>query len=190
MNINLREKKLLLSTIAISVVLLGYFYVIEPIINSQQEVAIELSNNINMLNQNQLRLNRRPKLEENLNKLKEEYSKLEERLLSGDKAPLAAAELQKIIKSILRSEKVSILSEKVLEPQDMGDSYQRIAVQITIKCLATNLKKVMYEILNNSSSVLLNIPEIDVKVDNQRKPKDVKATIIVEGAIRKEKPNV
>jgi general secretion pathway protein M len=180
MNVNLREKKFLLLTVAIGCILLLYYYVVEPIIESQQRISTELTSNISKLNQDQLKVNRQQKLERKVKQAEQEFSELKAGLLPGNKAPLAAAELQKIIKSIVKEQGVGIISEKVLDPLDMG-IYQRIAVQVTVRCLTTELKKIIYLIETNK--MMLSIPQINIKLVNMRNPKDIQATILVQGAI-------
>ncbi len=187
MKVNIREKKLVMGTLAVALVVLGYYYVVEPFIESQQRIAAELATGIAAATQNQFRVSRKEKLEHRLSQLKQEYTELEAGLLPGAKAPLAAAELQKIIKTIVKKRKgVKIISEKVLEPVELGN-YQRIAVQVTISCLVTRLKEVIYRLENNRT--MLNISQVNIRVANQRHPKDIKTTIIVEGAIRRGEDN-
>lgn len=182
MKVNLREKKLLLGTIGLAFVLLTYYYIVEPAIESQQKISAELAASVSTAHQNQLRVSRQQRLEQRLEQIGLEFEQLEAGLLPGSKAPLAAAELQKIIKAIVRkSPGVNIVSEKVLEPVKTG-SYQRIAVQVTVDCLLSRLKDIMYHI--EHSKTLLNISEVNIKLANRRHPKDVKATMVVEGAIR------
>ncbi len=182
MKVNIREKKLLLYTIIAACALLTYYYIVEPVIESQQRIAAELAASISTASQNQLRVSRKPRLERRLKQMEQEFNQLEAGLLPGSKAPLAAAELQKIIKAIVRQYPgVNIVSEKVLEPVKAG-AYQRIAVQVTLNCLLSKLKDIIYKIENHKT--MLNISQVNIKLANRRRPKDVKATIIVEGAIR------
>jgi type II secretory pathway component PulM len=181
MKVNIRERKLLAVTLTVAVILLAYYYVVEPIVDSQRRIATELANSVIALDQSLLRVSRKPRLEQRLAQLEEEFNRLEAGLLPGDKAPLAAAKLQKIIKAIVKRQGVSIISEKVLEPVEMG-TYQRIAVQVTVRCLVSKLKEIMYHIENNQT--MLNVPKIDIKVVNRRRPKEVQAMMVVEGAIR------
>jgi general secretion pathway protein M len=181
MKINIREKKVLLVTIGAASILLAYFYIVEPLIASQQSISAELANSVNTLKQNQLKVSRQQKLKQKLERLKQEFNQLEAGLLPGNKAPIAAAELQKIIKKIVTRQGVSIISEKVLKPVDMG-IYQRIAVQVTVRCLTSKLKKIIYQIENHE--IMLNIPQISIKLVNTRHPKDVQAMMLVEGAIK------
>ena len=188
MKINIRENKPLLGTIIAAIILLAYFYVVEPIIESQQRIATELTANTSAANQNQLRISRKEKLEQKLIQSKQEFNQLDAGLLPGDKAPLAAVELQKIIKAIVKKYRgVKIISEKVLEPIELG-AYQRIAVQVTLSCLVSKLEKIVYHIENNET--MLSIPQISIKIANPRRPKDVRATMVIEGAISLGESNV
>ncbi len=182
MKVNIREKKILLSAIGLAFVLLTYYYIIEPAVESQQRITAELAASVSTAQQNQLRVSRKFRLEQRLEQMGLEFEQLEAGLLPGSKAPLAAAELQKIVKAIVRKYPgVNIVSEKVLEPVETG-VYQRIAVQVTVNCLLTKLKDIIYQIEHNKT--LLNISEVNIRLANQRHPKDVKATMVVEGAIR------
>lgn len=188
MKIKIRDKKFLMGTLILAFFVLGYYYVVEPLIESQRNTAAELAISIDIANQNQLRVSRKQKLERRLAQLKQEFDQSEAGLLPGTKAPLAAAELQKIIKTIVKKHRgINIVSEKVLEPVKLGN-YQQIAVQVTISCLVTKFKEIVYQLENNKTR--LSISRVNIKVSNPRYPKDIKATIVVEGAIRVGEDNV
>ena len=55
-----------------------------------------------------------------LDKAKEELNGFEKGLLSGDKPPVAAAELQKLLKETAMSLNVEIKSERISTPVDAG----------------------------------------------------------------------
>lgn len=119
-----------------------------------------------------------------LENAKKELTELERGLLSGDKPPVAAAELQKLLKEIAMSLNVEIKSERISTPIDMGP-YLGIPVEIGFTAPTAKLKDMILRI--ETSPMLLTISALDVRVMNFKNPAEVYAVMTVKGFLRKQK---
>jgi Tfp pilus assembly protein PilO len=119
-----------------------------------------------------------------LDKAKEEFSVLEKGLLSGDKPPVAAAELQKLLKETAMSLSVEIKSERISTPVDEG-LYLGIPVEIGFIATTAKLRDIILRI--ETSPILLSISTLDIRVMNFKNPAEVYAVMTVKGFLRKQK---
>jgi len=119
-----------------------------------------------------------------LENTKKELSELEKGLLSGDKPPVAAAELQKLLKEIAMSMNVEIKSERISTPVETGP-YLGIPVEIGFTAPTAKLKDMILRI--ETSPMLLAISALDIRVMNFKNPTEVYAVMTVKGFLRKQK---
>ncbi|MEF9425792.1 MAG: GspMb/PilO family protein [Candidatus Mariimomonas ferrooxydans] len=135
------------------------------------------------------------RLEKQLNKIPEKENMLmkseiisndlkmiERGLLPGAKPPVAAARIQKILKEMALSLDINIKLEKALNPVD-GGTYIGIPVEIGFSTTTEKLKKMIYRI--KTSSLILTIPDIRIRVTNIRNPTNAYTTMTVKGFIKK-----
>jgi len=118
----------------------------------------------------------------NLEVVSVEMEELEKGLLSGDKPPVAAAEIQRILKSIASSFGIDIKSERALNPVDNG-LYLGVPVEIGFTASNAELKDMLLAI--RTSPLLLTITEMKVRVTNIDNPMDVYTTLTVKGFMKK-----
>jgi Tfp pilus assembly protein PilO len=111
-----------------------------------------------------------------------ELKDLEKGLLSGNKPPVAAAEVQRILKSTALSLGIEIKSERTLSPVDNG-SYLGIPVEIGFTSSTAKLKDMLFAI--RTSPLLLTITEMKVRVTNVSNPVDIYTTLTVKGFMKK-----
>ncbi len=118
----------------------------------------------------------------NLQAVSTELNNLERGLLTGDKPPVAAAEVQRILKRIATSLNIDIKSERALNPVENG-LYIGIPVEIGFTASTSQLKDMLYNI--KTSPLLLTVTTVKVRVTNIKNPVDVYTTLIVKGLIKK-----
>ena len=118
----------------------------------------------------------------NLKAVSAELKNLEKGLLKGNKPPVAAAEVQRILKNIAESLKINIKSERALNPVENG-SYIGIPVEIGFTASTAKLKDMLYKI--KTSPLILTVTTVKIRVTNMRNPSDVYTTLIVKGLIKK-----
>ena len=113
-----------------------------------------------------------------LDKAKEELNGLEKGLLSGDKPPVAAAELQKLLKETAMSLNVEIKSERISTPVDAG-LYLEIPVEIGFIAPTAKLRDMILRI--ETAPTLLSVSTLDIRVMNFKNPTEVYAVMTVKG---------
>lgn len=114
--------------------------------------------------------------------LKNNLEVLDSRLLSGDKPPVVAANIQRILKDLANNVGIDIKSEKALTPEENG-LYLAIPVEIGFTANTDEIKKMLYRIKTSKS--LLIISEMKIRVNNRRKPVNAHVNLSVKGFIKK-----
>jgi hypothetical protein len=118
----------------------------------------------------------------NLQAVSTELNNLEKGLLMGDKPPVVAAEIQRILKSIAKPLRIDIKSERALNPVENG-LYIGIPVEIGFTASTEKLKDMLYKI--KTSRLILSVTTIKIRVTNVKNPEDVYTTLVVKGLIKK-----
>lgn len=118
--------------------------------------------------------------------LSDELKILERGLLSGSKPPVAAAMIQRDIKSIATILHISIKSERALTPVDHG-YYLAVPVEIGFSATTAKLKDLLYRL--TTSPKLLTVSEVKIRVTNINDPQEAFTTLIVTGYIKKPEMN-
>jgi Tfp pilus assembly protein PilO len=123
-------------------------------------------------------------LEVKLASLKRSVENAENGLLGGKTPALGAADVQNILKEITDKSDMEVLTMRVMNPENKEeDIYMIIPVQITIQCSVRQLKEIIYQI--ESSSVLLKIGDLRIRVIRGRIEGQVQATLTVQGFMKK-----
>ncbi len=89
---------------------------------------------------------------------------MQQSLLKGETASLAAADIQKIVDGFAKESKVDMQSVKVLD-SDTKDDFVVIPVQISFSSDLTRLVKFVQSI--ETDKKLLTIPELKIRVKNE-----------------------
>ncbi len=147
------------------------------------EDAKELSDAKLLMLEKQLnKLSGKDDLKKQINAVKQDIERYEKTLLQGDKPPVAAAELQRILKEMASSLDIDIKLERTLNPVDT-DFYLGIPVEIGFVASTAKLKNLLYKL--RKSPFLLNVSGIKVRVTNIRNPVDIYITLVVTGFTKK-----
>jgi Tfp pilus assembly protein PilO len=135
-----------------------------------------------MLEKQLAKLADRKDLEKRADEIRKEVARHEKLFLQGDKAPVAAAELQKTIKDIASSLGIEIRLERALNPVD-EDYFMSVPVEIGFISSTTRLKNLLEQL--RATPFLINISEMKVRVLNMSKAEDINVTLVVSGYIKK-----
>lgn len=111
-----------------------------------------------------------------------DLKELDEGLLSGNKPPVAAAEILRVLKKMTSSLDIDINLERTQATVDYG-LYLGIPVEIAFTAPTAKLKNLLYEI--KTSPLHLTIAEIKVRVRNINNPEDINVNLIVKGLMKK-----
>jgi hypothetical protein len=111
-----------------------------------------------------------------------DLKELDEGLLSGNKPPVAAAEILRTLKKMTSSLDININLEQTQATVDYV-LYLGIPVEIAFTAPTAKLKDLLYEI--KTSPLHLTISEIKVRVRNINNPVDINVNLTVKGLMKK-----
>ncbi|MBI4688182.1 MAG: type 4a pilus biogenesis protein PilO [Nitrospirae bacterium] len=176
-----REKRVLLIGGLVAIALVSYqIYLWYGSIRSSVKEYAE-AKQVNLEKQLS-RLSEKEPLKKKLDALNSELKGLEQRLLPGDKPPVAQAELQRILKETALSSGIEIKLERPLSPVEM-ELYTAVPVEIGFTATTAKLKGMLYKI--KTSPFLLTVTEMKSNVTNINNPVDTYTTLVVNGFIKK-----
>lgn len=176
-----RERKfIVVGGIAVFLIIVYYVYGLYSDFKTQAE---EYSGTrVLMLEKQLAKLADSEDLEKRAGEIRKEVARHEKLFLRGDKAPVAAAELQKTIKDIASSLGIEIRLERALNPVD-EDYFMSVPVEIGFTSSTARLKNLLERL--RGTPFLINIAEMKVRVLNVSKAKDINVTLVVSGYIKK-----
>jgi Tfp pilus assembly protein PilO len=174
-----RRERGLIALAAVSALLVGgYVYVVEPA-RQRAEMAAELvPAREASLERRRALVAQRERLEAELGDAQSRIERAAGRLLQGPTPPLAASELQKLVKDIAAEAGVEVRSERVLPTADRG-GIQEVPIEITVAGGMRETVSVLYQL--ERTGKLLTLQELKVRLIAVGQPRDVLATLTVSG---------
>lgn len=145
-------------------------------------VRAQLLDERNNLENAQLTIQARSRIESRLAKRRLEVERLNRRLLPGDKPPVAAARLQRIIEEIAEETHVDISRQRIVKPTEHRLLLE-VPVEVVFRCDVGALKDFLYRI--ESHPMLLTLPKWSIRVLNQKNPKEIQVNMTIAGFIKK-----
>ncbi len=136
-----------------------------------------------MLEKQLTRISGKEGLEKRLVELKQELEAAEKAVLQGDKPPVAAAALSRILRDATSAQGVNITLERTLNTSDV-QSYIAVPVEIGLTTTTEKLKNILFSL--RTSPFLLTVSEIKIRVINIANPTDIYTSLVVTGFIKKE----
>ena len=147
---------------SIVIAILLYAFILEPVYKSQLFVRVDIKSKQDMSQETGL-------------------NELETKFLPGDKPPVAAAELQKMIKTMATNNSIDIKAEKVLPPEGKG-GYIEVPIEIEFETQIAKLKNLISEIEHAQNALF--ITGLRIRVTNVPDTKDIYVTMNIEGIIK------
>lgn len=178
-----REKNLIISCILLLVSSFLYINFFEPLTLGDDKED-EIKQRERLIVKTELAISRKPVHEKRLSEVYELRNEVSKHFLQGNKVPVAAAEIQKIVENFARKSSVTILSEKIMPAGDL-DELRIVPVKITARGLVTNIRNMLFDI--RSHSLHFNVVALEIRTVSRKKPKEIKASFIVEGVINTSK---
>jgi Tfp pilus assembly protein PilO len=112
--------------------------------------------------------------------LQAEVDRNRARLLPGDRAPLAASELQKLVKGTAQEAGVDVRSERILPPVERG-GFTEVPIEVTlagpIRALTTLLAAL------DSAPAILTVSDLKLRVVSVSSPRELSVTLAIAGYI-------
>lgn len=173
-----RERIFVFGALATAVVLLITTFIIDPFVESQRNVREEIPIRTRQLQKYRQFVAGKGQAQQQLRRIQDASRIAQAKVLPGETASLAAANLQEILKTLAAKHQINIKSEKVLDTKSL-DFFDEIFVQIEFTTMITNLASFLYDIENYPK--VLMVPDCSVSVNTYRGPRDVRTTVVVSG---------
>jgi hypothetical protein len=170
----MKRNKTLLITVPLMGILIGlalYHYVYVRVQADVASIKEEQALKTDMLEKYITLISEKSPLEKTLVSLKETRRAEVSKLVEGQTLSLAAATLQDTVKEIITSRGGTISSERVGKPEDLGN-FRIITVSIdSVLPDSRTLSDILFSI--ETRTPYLNATELDIRVRNFRKPKEL-----------------
>ena len=177
-----RERVSIGTGVVAALALTGYIYAAEPVMNRQRELAELIPALEATLEQRRLLIAQRDRLVGELGAITTRLQEASARLLPGPTAPLAASQLQKLVKDVAASANVEARSERVLPPLDRG-GLQEVPIEIAV---AGNIRETttllsQLERMREGTGPLVTLKSVRIRVVAVGQPRGILTTLTVTG---------
>jgi hypothetical protein len=129
--VNRRERVLIGLALGAVIIVALYLYVVEPLLDRYRELAELMPARAATLEARRRLIAQRPRLIEELAEATTLFDQQTQRLLPGPTAPLAASDLQRVVKEVTTSANVDVRSERVLPPNEVA-GLQEVPIELTV----------------------------------------------------------
>jgi Tfp pilus assembly protein PilO len=160
------------------VIVAVYLYVVEPLVNRARDLAELAPAREATLESRRRLIEQHARLTEELAGVTQTLEKQAARLLSGPTAPLAASELQKVVKDVAAAANVEVRSERVMPPADMA-GLQEVPIELTVAGSLPETVAFLYQI--GRTPRLLTVKDVKLRVVAVGQPRGLLTTLVVAG---------
>jgi Tfp pilus assembly protein PilO len=175
-----RERLLMVGCVLVALVIGGWEFLVRPV-RDRNEVAAELVPvRERLLQRRQDLVARKGAVEQEIQGIDARINALSTRLLTAATPPVAASELQKIVKDMAAAAATEVRSERILPPVERGELLE-IPVEIAVSGEIRNLVDLMSRL--DGAPKLVTVQDLKVRVMNIAQPKELLATITLSGYI-------
>jgi Tfp pilus assembly protein PilO len=175
-----RERRLLILAGLIAIGVAGYVYVVEPLVEAHASTRELVVARRGLLARQERLVARSEAYGKELAELRGEIDRRRRRLLAGDKAPVAASELQKLVKTTAQEAGIEIRSERILAPVDRG-GYAEVPVEMTLTGPIRGLTAFLHRL--DEAPILLAMTDLKVRAPATGANRELSATIALSGFI-------
>lgn len=173
-----RERLIVGTGAVVALVVGGYFLIAEPLLTRARDAQALVPAREATLERRRLLVAERPRLAEELAVVNERLESESARLLRGPTPPLAAAELQKLVKERLPSGGVEVRSERVLPPADQR-GLQEIGLELTLVGTMRDTVAALSRL--ERADFLLTVKHVRIRVVASGQPRELLTTVTVAG---------
>jgi len=157
-----------------------YLFLVEPLVDRAREakgrtVAREVA-----LERRRLLIAQGPRIAEELQRITRRLESESARLLRGPTAPLAASELQKLLKDVAASSNMEVRSERVLPATDR-EGLQEVPIEIIIAGSIRDTMTALYRL--ERIDRLLMIKDLKMRTVAVGPPRELMTTVTVAGYV-------
>jgi Tfp pilus assembly protein PilO len=175
-----RERRLLVLASVVGIGVAGYLYVAEPLMERHGATRDLVIARRGLLTRQERLVARAAAYEAELEVLRAEIALRRGRLLEGDKAPVAASELQKLVKATAQEAGIEVRSERILASVDRG-GYAEVPVEVTLSGPIRGLTTFRHRL--EEAPILLALTDLKVRAPAMNAVRDLSATVALSGFI-------
>jgi len=175
-----RERSLIGLGVAGAIVFGAYLIVVEPVMNRSAELAQILPAREATLERRRQLVAQRDRVAAEQQALASRLEAESARLLPGATAPLAASELQKLVKEVAEGASVEVRSERVLPPVDTAGLLE-VPIEIAVAGSARQTVALLH--LLEQTPRLLTLRDVNIRVVAIGQPRDLLTTLTVSGYV-------
>ncbi len=173
-----RERTLIALAVAVGAAIVLYVYLVEPLQEWRQANAELTPTREAMLERRRLQVAQAPVLAAELESATKRVESKVGRLLKGPTPPLAASELQTLVKDLAEKAGAEVRSERILSLVDRG-GLQEVPIEITVAAGLRETVRLLYDLERTSKA--LTVQDLKVRVVAVGQPRDLLTTFIVSG---------
>ncbi len=162
----------------VGLVIGGHLLVVEPILARSRAALTTVPAREAALERRRLLVAQRPRLAEELSAVDARLEMEARRLLRGPTAPLAASELQKLVKDLLAAGNVEVRSERVLPASDQN-GLQEVPIELTIMGSVRDTVNALARL--ERADRLLAVKDFKIRVMAVGQPRELLTTLTVAG---------
>jgi type II secretory pathway component PulM len=175
-----RERFLIFASAAVIGLVLVWSFVIVPALERQRHAAEMVPERKQVLERRRELIARKTAIAAEAAETDAKIEKLSERFLTAAVPAVAASELQKLTKEMVAQAGTETRSERILPPVENGEILV-IPVEIAVSGEIRQLVDLLARL--EQSPKLLTVQDLKIRVVNINQPKDLLATIIVQGYV-------
>ena len=176
--LSLRERVIVGAGAVVALAVGGYLFLVEPLVARARDAQALVPAREATLERRRLLVAQRPRLAEELAAVTERLETESARLLRGPTPPLAASELQKLVKELLPPGGVEVRSERVLPPAD-HQGLQEIGLELTLVGSIRDTVAALARL--ERTDRLLALKDVRIRVVAPGQPRELLTTLTVAG---------
>ena len=173
-----RERLVVAAGSAIALVVGGYLLIVEPLMTRARTAEATVPPREEILERRRDQIRQQARLAEELAAVNARLTAESGRLLRGPTAPLAASELQQLVKRLLGDASVEVRSERVLPASDLP-GLQEVSIELalmgSIRDTVTALSRL------EGAPQLLALRDVKIRVVAVGQPRDLLTTVVIAG---------
>jgi Tfp pilus assembly protein PilO len=173
-----RERSLIWLAVVVGLAIVGYLYVFEPLQDWKRAGTDLIPTREAVLERRRLLVAQRATLAAELEQVNKRIDAVAPRWLKGPTPPLAASELQTLVKSLADQAGAEMRSERILPLVDRG-GLQEIPIEITVASGLREAVRLLYDLEHTTK--ILTVQDVKVRVVAVGQPRDLLTTFNVSG---------
>jgi hypothetical protein len=173
-----RERSIIAFAVVIGVGLLGYAYLFEPLQEWKRAGADLIPTRETVLERRRLLVAQRSTITTEIEKANQRFEAMAPRWLKGPTPPLAASELQTLVKGLAEKANAEVRSERILPLVERG-GLQEVPIEITVGSGLREVVRLLYDLEHTTK--ILTVQDVKVRVVGVGQPRDLLTTFTVSG---------